>query len=90
MQLRRITERGLHAHRRLASKVIIAVPRLSDKSGAADDDVCLEGVAGAVDGVWDVAGPFSSCWVAGRGLVCVLSVSWMKWMSVGRHTNLDQ
>jgi hypothetical protein len=71
VQLRRITERRLHTQRRLASKVIIAVPWLSDETGAADDDVCLEGVAGAVDGVWDVAGPFPSCWVAGRGLVCV-------------------
>jgi hypothetical protein len=69
MQLRRITERRLHAQRRLASKVIIAVPRLSDEPGAADDDVRLERVASAVDGVGDVAGPFASFWVAGRGLV---------------------
>lgn len=73
MQLWRITERRLHAHRRLPSKVIIAVPRLPDEAGAADDDVRLERVAGAVDGVGDVAGPFACVRVAGRGVsMCCL------------------
>lgn len=67
MQLRRITERRLHAYRRLSSEVIVAVPWLSDEAGAADDDVCFERVTGAVDGVRDVAGPLACCWVAGGG-----------------------
>lgn len=65
MQLRRITERRLHAYRRLSSEVIIAVAWLPHGAGAADDDVCLEGVARAVDGVGDVAGPGVCFWVAG-------------------------
>ena len=97
MQLRRITERRLHAYRRLSSEVIVAVPWLPDEAGAADDDVCFERVTGAVDGVGDVAGPLACCWVAGGGgLVWVLSVGWRRgmrgnWRSGGRgHTNLGQ
>jgi hypothetical protein len=63
MQLRRIAERRLHAQRRLASQVIIAVPRLPYEPVAADDDVRLERVAGAVDSVGDMAGPFAGFWV---------------------------
>jgi hypothetical protein len=66
VQLWRIAKRRLNADRWLAGKVIIAVPGLSDETVTADDDVRLEGIAGAVDRIGDVARPFSGCWVAGR------------------------
>lgn len=69
VQLWRVAERGLHAHRWLSSKVVVAVAGLSDEAVAADDYVGLEGVAGAVDGVGDVALPGVGCWVAGGVLV---------------------
>lgn len=72
MQLWRIALRESDAERWLASKIIIAVPGLSDQAGTTDDDVRLEGVAGTVDGIGDVAGPFSGFWVTGRGSVRVV------------------
>ena len=65
MQLRRITKREPNPQRRLPRQVIITVPRLTNESRAADDDVRLERVARAVHGVGDVAGPFACFWVAG-------------------------
>lgn len=64
VQLWRIAERRLDTDRWLAGKVVIAVPGLSNETVTADDDVGLEGVAGTVDRIGDVARPFSGCWVA--------------------------